>query len=533
MALEFKIELSGNFSGALEKDAAAAEKAEGATKKHRHELELFESEVGKAKTGLAGFEINLEALSKGGALFTFDLATGLREAYEVIEKIVDSVVDLGKEMVRAAADAQDLNLAIKLDVGEEGLEKVDKLAESFGDTRFSPKAIKEALLPLLEESGDEHSEQWDDLVTAATDVATRRKTGVAGAKSALEALRGIEIQPQRIRGALKELGIKQKDFYSDLGDLLGISATSAEKQVKAGQIKAKTLLSVALHQIAQREGGALGEATNQGSKTLGATLDRLANLKDTLFERVADSPGMRAIQGFLDNVVNTLEGPIGTDLVKKLSDAFTTMFGDLSGPEGLEKVQQGIIEIADDVKGFIDGFRNAWPEIRAGAIEVGEALKVVAETVATIAKGWLSIVELGREASSGRLFRDIGDTLTGNHGGVSGENQLAPLGYHETNWRGVASGVIGATLQALPMALGLPHFAEGGIVNRPTVGLFGESGPEAIVPLSKAGIGGEVNITYAPQYHVTGGTDVNDQLEQFDRQARLEFSRLIDELRAA
>lgn len=45
---------------------------------------------------------------------------------------------------------------------------------------------------------------------------------------------------------------------------------------------------------------------------------------------------------------------------------------------------------------------------------------------------------------------------------------------------------------------GLPKFADGGIVSKPTVGLIGESGPEAVVPLNQLGGGGStivVNMT--------------------------------------
>ncbi len=39
-------------------------------------------------------------------------------------------------------------------------------------------------------------------------------------------------------------------------------------------------------------------------------------------------------------------------------------------------------------------------------------------------------------------------------------------------------------------------FQEGGIVTRPTIGLIGEAGPEAVIPLRREGIGfgGEINI---------------------------------------
>jgi len=35
--------------------------------------------------------------------------------------------------------------------------------------------------------------------------------------------------------------------------------------------------------------------------------------------------------------------------------------------------------------------------------------------------------------------------------------------------------------------LGIPKFAEGGVVSKPTLGVFGEAGPEAVMPLSKLG----------------------------------------------
>ena len=42
----------------------------------------------------------------------------------------------------------------------------------------------------------------------------------------------------------------------------------------------------------------------------------------------------------------------------------------------------------------------------------------------------------------------------------------------------------------------IPYLAEGGIVTKPTLAMIGEAGPEAVIPLSKAGsMGGDINIT--------------------------------------
>ena len=40
-----------------------------------------------------------------------------------------------------------------------------------------------------------------------------------------------------------------------------------------------------------------------------------------------------------------------------------------------------------------------------------------------------------------------------------------------------------------------PKLAEGGVVRKPTLAIVGESGPEAIMPLDKAGNMGGINVT--------------------------------------
>ena len=49
-----------------------------------------------------------------------------------------------------------------------------------------------------------------------------------------------------------------------------------------------------------------------------------------------------------------------------------------------------------------------------------------------------------------------------------------------------------ATLGSTPLPK-IPKFATGGIVSRPTIGMIGEAGPEAIIPLSKGGLGVTIN----------------------------------------
>lgn len=65
----------------------------------------------------------------------------------------------------------------------------------------------------------------------------------------------------------------------------------------------------------------------------------------------------------------------------------------------------------------------------------------------------------------------------------------------------------------------IPRLAQGGIVNRPTLALIGEAGPEAVVPLGRGGGGG---VTIVVQGHVLDGRDLADLVQSalLDKQRR-------------
>jgi type III secretory pathway component EscR len=71
-------------------------------------------------------------------------------------------------------------------------------------------------------------------------------------------------------------------------------------------------------------------------------------------------------------------------------------------------------------------------------------------------------------------------------------------------------GNVGST-QAFGFSPSLPRFAEGGIVTGPTVGLIGEAGPEAIIPLSKAGGLGGVTVNI---YGDVTGTEIIEKVKE-------------------
>jgi hypothetical protein len=69
---------------------------------------------------------------------------------------------------------------------------------------------------------------------------------------------------------------------------------------------------------------------------------------------------------------------------------------------------------------------------------------------------------------------------------------------------------------------GVPQLAEGGIVNKPTLALIGEAGPEAVVPLSgrNAPMGNTINLTVNAGMGANGtqiGKDIVAEIKKYER----------------
>ena len=82
-----------------------------------------------------------------------------------------------------------------------------------------------------------------------------------------------------------------------------------------------------------------------------------------------------------------------------------------------------------------------------------------------------------------------------------------------------------------PRATGIPKLAQGGIVNRPTLAMIGEKGPEAVIPLNKAGGmgGGAVyNITVNAGIGTSGqevGKQIVEAIKKFERSSGPVFAK--------
>lgn len=336
----------GSFFGNLGKMAEA-----NAPKVKRFHLEwgnMFHSFAGLRYDREKGWIFNVAE----GLDYVADKVTRTGEkVMEFARRAGEALWDLGKDMVRVGAETQDLDLALELNLGKDGADAVDKLAEGFErTTRFDKDAIKTALLPLTEQ-GISDTKRLDDFATAAIDIATRRKQGIEGVNAVVGELARMELGGKLKDTTLKELAIRPKEFYAELAGLLHVGEKQVQKMLKAGEVDTKTTMSVVLSQIAKRQGGMLGIASLAGNDTLGATLQRLRDLPDNLWQSVAHSPALKQVQRVLDNLIDRMSGPEGVRLVEGFANAVERAFTAIR-PEDITKMFENLATI---VSGMIKG----------------------------------------------------------------------------------------------------------------------------------------------------------------------------------
>lgn len=152
--------------------------------------------------------------------------------------------------------------------------------------------------------------------------------------------------------------------------------------------------------------------------------------------------------------------------------------------QGLQAAWQVVIDIAADFQkawqSAKDTVWRGWEELKGAARGVAEAIKSPFEPVVSFLQSVVGLIE--------KAVKKVKSWKGWGSWGESGQPYLSP---------GIPSGTVAAPgVGAFPvtvpsMGTGLvpiPAFADGGIVTAPTVGLIGERGDEAVVPLDEGGI---------------------------------------------
>lgn len=231
------------------------------------------------------------------------------------------------------------------------------------------------------------------------------------------------------------------------------------------------------------------------------------------------------------------------DQVNKLV-ASVTLVADTVGYFGAEKFYQAGVDQANAlVNGILEQMNNRYSDVQAMVDKLASILaeKARLEQLANTSTGGGGGGSgsggggTGTKPTTSTGFNPLpgstivkGTSLTMSE--ITAIQKAAALDTARYNAMAASYSKSASTSVSLTSSKNLPHFAKGGIVTRPTIGLIGENGPEAVVPLNKAGGMGGTSYTINVTAGIgTNGAEVGKQIveaiKKFERSSGPVFAK--------
>jgi hypothetical protein len=270
-------------------------------------------------------------------------------------------------------------------------------------------------------------------------------------------------------------------------------------QLSAAPVSAQKGIQGLLDAIAAKQGGTLQTVSQRLANTFSGTVQSIKDELLSLFEfDSADSPVLEFLHGVRDALKPG--GPLVRD-IKAGAVAFMEGLGLIKGEGGFD----------DFVKSLKDGtvlgdhFKETMHDIGASTHYLVKALELAAKGVAAVGSAFESVGKISYAWTRGGLGSGV--ELTQEAREQLWEAQHPDSGLSSGMRGSIRSSMSGPSL-AEELAAGIPGHAEGGIVTRPHIAMVGETGPEAIVPLSSgmrgSGLGARINLNLEQHFHVYG-----------------------------
>jgi tape measure domain-containing protein len=332
-----------------------------------------------------------------------------------------------------------------------------------------------------------------------------------------------------------------KDFTANL-----------DENKKALEAQKAALLSVLKEgggPIATASDGAFTPTGKPGKKTSGKKKEEVDAMKElaaamTTADAKAAALGTTfdATQAKTDAIRNAIETLIGQGVtpsderLSMLSERYKNLTATLEPLPGMFNAVTGAMQLSTTVQDvFIEktdavsvAFQNMGAVIGNAALAASDAMLQMA------AQGETSFKKLGKAALKGAADQVRAAMMTAVSSQIQKALVSVPFPFNLAIAGAAAAGV-GVLFNKTLSALKIPAFGEGGMVNKPTLALIGEKGPEFVVPEKKLpglavmqGLtrnnGGGGNMHLSGEFRVQG-TDLILVLEKAQQQQYRSFGR--------
>lgn len=315
-------------------------------------------------------------------------------------------------------------------------------------------------------------------------VAAEAYTGIEGAvKTGISLLKGNVGEAKRI---LAETGEKSKviaeEFAEGIAEIEDRFSKKRIEQTKE-EVRLKAKLNIQSIDQANKE----AKAREQAAKKAHETIVRLEAQRLELEGQTLESKKM-LIDQEKEARIQQLEELRQKGLIteQELLDAKTNAAAIAAQQLENAKQQQlqSMDEMAEAAQQVTDTMVGAWSKGVADMVLEGKKFEDVFNSVMkTVLR--TAIETFTRVAIEAAIADKAARGVGGGFGGIAG---------------GIGVGLFAA---AAPKVLKAIKFQEGGIVRKPTIGMVGEAGPEAIIPLNKAHGLGNIQINIHQTNHLT------------------------------
>lgn len=216
--------------------------------------------------------------------------------------------------------------------------------------------------------------------------------------------------------------------------------------------------------------------------------------------------GSSALSTAVDIVKLFIDDPAAAGA--RLAEAFNTAWGIASGAIDWEAGGEALNSLGKFFMGFVDKLAEL------GFVQ--KLMDLIGEVFAVNNALWSKVLEW--TLSLGRAVADA--VLNGLKSVITLENVLRMLSPGGAYGYDTVFGGKGKSL-----ARGIPQFATGGVVDRPTLAMVGESGPEAIIPLRRgisagAGVQQNININVRNPLDPEIGLGISRNLRRLENRGR-------------
>lgn len=483
-------------------------------------------------------EVNGRLAGLGASLK--NMATGFVAAFAVSE-----VVDFGSKAVEMASDLQESISKINVVFGENAT-AIQAWARTASDAmgQTEGQALKAAgnfgaLFTAMGVSADNTRDWSTSLTQLASDLASFNNTSVDEALTALQSGMVGEMEPMRRFGAvLSAVNVEMKAQEMGLGSLVQQGNQYKFFLTDAEKIQARYALIMEQTSVAQGDFERTSSQLANSQKTLNSKMQEFQTaIGSALYPAITQLvrvildelvPVMGKLWTQWQPVLSAAAAGVG-EFVTKVLEVWNKLqpsvqaFMDFVSPI-LENFVVMVQTAFSVVSGVLDGviallngdFSGAWNAI-TGVVQtmydgvvavIGNFLKFLGAVVESVG------------ALAGNIGQAIFDGIAGGFNSLWGVvkgavnniidalNAINSFGWERQGFEintPLGSTFVGFDKGSFNLWPDIPHLAKGGIVNRPTLALLGESGSEAVVPLGR---GGGMGNTYTVNVMVAPGGDL-------------------------